>query len=56
MKKISKQFRKQAKFAERTALRAADPAARQDMLNLAEAYKAQVKALKAKAKTEKRKN
>ena len=56
MKKMSRQLRKQAKLAERSAERTVDPETRRDMLNLAQAYKAQAEVLKAKAKKNKRKD
>jgi hypothetical protein len=56
VKKMSRQLRKQAKLAERSAERTVDPETRRDMLNLAQAYKAQAEVLKAKAKKNKRKD
>jgi hypothetical protein len=55
MVKTTKFLRKQAKKAERVALAAHDEQASQEMLALANAYRAQADALKQKKKPKKKK-
>ncbi len=52
--KIAKQFRKQARAAERVAARTVDSHAAEDMRNLALAFRAQAEIMKRKKKKRKK--